>query len=157
MRIRHIEHLTLQTGHQRRSYRDEVGDDIIAMLRPLLERVAAGERVEVPGAVEPRGCTMTGAIGRSRSLLLTVSGPAYEGRSETPILPPLATIGIAPDSLASAALWREWRGGERDDRTPRAPWCAVDLWPGLALHPGAAEWLGDYERCCAWAWCAPAG
>jgi len=35
---------------------------------------------------------------------------------------------------------------------PQAPWCAARLETGLALYPGAAVWLGDYERLVAWAW-----
>lgn len=145
-RPRYIRHLTLDTGDQRDSYRGEVSDEVLAVLRPLLERVAAGERVPVPGEIRPT-CTMTGAVGRSRSLLLTVSGPPVHDEHV-----PLVTIGVAPDSLASATLWREWLNRERDDRTPMAPWCAVRLWPTLALYPEAAHWLGDLERCIAWAW-----
>jgi len=145
---RYIVHLTLDTGDQRRSYRDEVAPHVVATLRPLLDRVAAGERVPIPGDVQPK-CTMTGAVGRHRALVVTVSGPP---RPDAPGGAPLVTFGVAPDSLASATLWREWIGSERDDRTPRAPWCTVRVWPTIALHPEAAGWLGDFERCCAWTW-----
>ena len=39
--------------------------------------------------------------------------------------------------------------------TPEPPWCAVEIHPALALYPAAAEWLGDFERCVAWAWVDP--
>lgn len=142
---RHIRHLTLDTGHQRDSHRHEVADHVVELLRPLLDRAVAGERVPVPGDVQPAGCTLTAARGRDRALLVTVSGPP-------PDHAPLVTLGVAPSSLASAELWREWIGTERDDRTPAPPWCVVRLYPGLALHPEAAHWLGDLERCVAWAW-----
>jgi hypothetical protein len=149
---RYIRHLTLDTGDQRDSYRDEVGDAIVEMLGPLLQRVAAGERVEIPGDVEPR-CTISGATGRGRALLVTVWGPPYDERGiRAPGGLPLVMFGVAPSSLASATLWREWIGTERDDRTPTAPWCAVRIQPGIAVYPSAAGWLGDFERCCAWAW-----
>lgn len=35
---------------------------------------------------------------------------------------------------------------------PGEPWCAVRLEPGIALYPETAHWLGDFERCLAWAW-----
>lgn len=146
MTARYIEHLTLATGHQRRSYRDEVSPEAIALLRPLLERVAAGEQVEVPGFPS---YTIAGALGRDRALLVTLRGPPVEG------MPcPLLTFGIAPSSRASAALWRDWMGCERDDRTPRPPWCCVELLPSIVVCPDALEWAGDFERCCAWAWIA---
>lgn len=148
---RYIRHLTLDTGHQRDSYRDEVDDGVLELLRPMLDRAVRGEHVPVPGAVEPSGCTMSGGVGRSRALLLTVSGPTALGRHSVERTP-IVQIAVAPDSLASAELWRTWIGSERDDRTPRPPWCAVRLMAGMAVYPQAAHWLGDYERCCAWAW-----
>lgn len=140
---RYIRHLTIDTGHQRDSYRDEVADDIVAMLQPLLDRAARGEHVPIPGDIEP-ACTMTGGVGRDRALLLTICAVV----AHLPIL----QIGVAPSSLASAAIWREWFGCARDDRTPAAPWCCVRIMPAMAVYPSAAAWLGDFERCAAWAW-----
>lgn len=149
---RFLRHLTLDTGDQRDSYRDEVSDEVIAVLRPLLDRAVTGERVEIPGDAEPR-CTITAATGRGRALLITVWGPPYGADGiRAPKGVPIATFGVAGSSLASATLWREWQKRERDDRTPTPPWCVVRIEPGLAIFPTAAEWLGDFERCCAWAW-----
>lgn len=141
-RERYIRHLTLDTGDQRDSYRHEVADDVIALLRPRLERAVAGEEVAVPGT----GCVFTAAAGRARSLLVTVWGPPAVGQRV-----PLVTFGVAPNSLASDVLWQTWIGCERDDRTPAPPWCVVRILPGLAVYPQAAHWLGDFERCVAWA------
>lgn len=145
---RYLIHLTLDTGHQRRSYRDEVADDVIALLRPLIDRVVAGERVAIPADVEPAGCTMTGAVGRKRGLLVTVWGPPAADTGERA---PVVTIGVAPSSLASAELWRTWRDDDAGD-PPSPPWCCVELQPGIAAHPDASTWLGDLERCIAWSW-----
>lgn len=35
---------------------------------------------------------------------------------------------------------------------PDAPWCAVVLHPSLSAYRGDVEWMGDFERCIAWAW-----
>lgn len=144
---RYIRHLTVDTGHVRDSYRAEIRDDVIAVLRPLLERAAAGHVVDVPGEVRPAGCRMVAVPGRDRGLRVTVSAPAMG--SSGPSLDPLVTFGVAPSSLAGAALWSEWG---REGEPPAAPWCATVLRGGLVQHPEAAAWLGDYERCCAWAW-----
>jgi hypothetical protein len=158
---RYIRHLTLDTCDQRDSYRSEVAESVIAMLRPMLDRMVAGEVAQVPGDVQP-ACWMTARVVRGRGLLVTVSNvdhlPVYRLGQVMPVGTtrilgtPLLTFGVAPDSLASATLWREWIGAERDDRTPTPPWCVVQLMPGLAGIPAAAEWLGDLERCVAWAW-----
>lgn len=154
MPLRYIRHLALDTGDQRDSHRAEVAADILPMLRRLLDRALTGERVPIPGDVEPR-CTLTATAGRGRALLVTVWGPPYDARGATVgDGVPLVTFGVAPTSLASATLWREWLGTERDDRTPRPPWCAARIHPTLAVYPIAAEWLGDFERCVAWAWVA---
>lgn len=144
-RPRYLRHLTLDTGDQRDSYRTEVADDVLAMLRPLIDRAVAGETVALPAGDPP--CTITAAAGRDRALLVTVWGPP-DGAQRVP----LVTLGVAPSSRASAELWREWIGRERDDRTPAPPWCVAKLQPGLLVYTRAADWLGDLERCIAWAW-----
>ena len=146
-RPRYIRHLNLDTGDTRDCRRGEVADDVIAMLRPLLDRAVAGwpdACVPVPGDVRPPGCTLTARKGRG-ALLVTVCGPRRNG---LPV--PLVTFGVASCSLANAWLWRKWL--QRDDPRPPLPWCAVQLLPGLAVFPEATHWLGDFERCCAWAW-----
>jgi hypothetical protein len=32
------------------------------------------------------------------------------------------------------------------------PWCAVILTPNAARQIDQMDWLGDFERCLAWAW-----
>lgn len=158
----YIEHLTIDTGDQRRSYRTEVADEVVAMLRPLLDRVADGDRVDVPGDVSPR-CTMHGARGRNSTLVVTVSAAEQPTKVPLPLQDvllsvagvrhiPLVSVGLAPSSRAADEVWHAMTQRTRDDRTPSAPWCAVRIYPTLALYPQASAWLGDLERCIAWAW-----
>ena len=37
-------------------------------------------------------------------------------------------------------------------QAPGTPWCAVALHPGFLEQHGASAWIGDFERCIAWAW-----
>ena len=163
---RYIEHLTLATGDTRRCWREEVADDILDMLRPIIDRaLRTGSHVSLPDVVSPPS-TITAAQGRSRALLVTVWGPAVEVPPEVPNqVPlgeppgptPLVTLGVAPTSLASAELWRQMVPGGGEEQVPRppapaVPWLAVKLYPTATLWPEAMSWLGDFERCIAWAW-----
>lgn len=140
---RSIHHLTLSTGHSRRSQRDEVPADVVALLRPLLDRALAGESVLLPG---PPGVALyLTAESGGRWLLAGVHG---EGML-------LATVAVATTALSGARLWRHILGEGDDDARPPAPWCAVRLELGLALHSQMGEvagLLGDCERCLAWTW-----
>lgn len=131
---------SLDSSTSRDSRRDELAPDAIDALRPMLDRVADGATVALPGT--KHRCRMTGAMGRHRALLLTINA----GND------PVASIGIAPSPGASDELWREWIGRSADDRTPRAPWCVLQRLPGLSLHQDLAPWLDVFGRSCAWAW-----
>lgn len=157
-RERYIEHVTLTTGHTRRSPRSEVSDEVVAMLRPLLDRALRGEHVAIPGAVP--ACTMTGGV-HGRCCAVTVwSQDPVSGGTARPQPVPIATVGVAEHSRCGAYLWRHLHEtaqppqqlATRPDQVPPEPWCAARLEVGAALVPEAMEWLGDLERCIAWTW-----
>lgn len=169
---RYIEHLTLTTGHTRRCWRQEVADDVLAMLRPLIDRaVSTGRHVPLPDVVSPR-CTITAVTSRGRALMVSIWAPAVDGPDTKPDKmsgqmsgrmhrftgpTPLVTLGVAPTSLAGAELWRQMVPGGGEEQVPRpaapaVPWCAVKIYDTAALWPEAMSWLGDFERCLAWAW-----
>lgn len=65
------------------------------------------------------------------------------------------TFAVAPDGAPLA--WRSLhrrpsRNGVPAPQEPEAPWCAVLLHKTLPLGGDATLWLGDFERCVAWAW-----
>ena len=147
---RYIRHLTIDTGHQRDSYRAEVADEVVAMLRPLIVQAKLC-LAPIPGS-SPE-CTMLAWTDRARGLLCAVYGPPTIPTDGQSCL--LTRFWVAPTSLAAV---RAWEGvvksgfAAADQQPPPAPWCAVALGSGLGLHPQAAHWLGDFERCIAWAW-----
>lgn len=149
--MRYVEHVTLATGHTRRSPRSEVADGVVQAMAFGLRRAVTGDRIDVPYVDDPP-CTMT-ATGEGRCLIATVWGPEYEGQ---PV--PLVTIGVATHARCGGPAWRLLHDhallpSQTDrDRQPPVPWCAARLEPGVALHPSVAGWIGDYERCLAWAW-----
>lgn len=77
------------------------------------------------------------------------------GRIATGPDDPLATLGVAQRSRHGERLWAmmiDNFGAAPGLTRPAEPWCAVALHPALAMHIDAAHWLGDLERCIAWAW-----
>lgn len=152
----YINHLTLSTGHVSRIERGDVNGETLARVGPWLAALTAtGESAPLPVS----GLATYSAIGSvyGGALILTVSGPTQQSGPMVGNAPPLVTLGVAKRSRHGTALWPLLsaphmppvkRGIER----PAEPWCAVAIWPTIMLHPESMEWLGDLERCIAWAW-----
>ena len=147
----YVNHLTLATGHVSRIHRGDVAGEALARVAPWLGAMAqSGSPAPLPvSAVSDY--TASAAVSDG-ALIVTIS--AGSGRAP----PPLVTLGVAKHSRHGAALWPLLTGPSMPRiktglQSPAEPWCAVILWPSLALHPSAAAWLGDLERCIAWAWC----
>lgn len=145
----YINHLTLDTGNLTRIERGDVAGETLARVAPWLEAIVqSGTPAPLPVHALER-YTAHAAL-QDGCLMLTVNGKRGQ---------PLVTLAVAKRSRQGAAMWGllsespgvpPMRAGlER----PAEPWCAVTIWPGLALDFGAANWLGDFERCVAWAWC----
>ena len=141
-------HYTLNTGHIRMSPRSEVADDIIDVLRPIVEEgehIIRGILVVVPHT--------------DHGFVATIYADP-DGRV------PLCTIGVADTIHAEEEIWPcledmylritdggiMARAGFQSPRKPTSlPWLAVVL-HGALVRPETMEWLGDMERCLAWAW-----
>jgi hypothetical protein len=132
-----ILHVTLQTGHTSRSYRQDVSDTTIATLRPL---VGADGEYAIPGvSARKLQVTRTG-----RLLLATIQGDD-----------PICTLAIADRSVGADKLWEmiheRTKAATHRGKPPSAPWCAARLEPGFASCPDEdAAWLADFQRCLAW-------
>ena len=141
----YIHHLTLTTGHASRVSDGDVSGETMARVRPWLEAmVESGRPMPLPVSALADDYSAH-ASAKDGALLVTVSGPTGL---------PMVTIGVAARSRHAVKLWAELvaLSGAADPGRPSAPWCAVVLWPDLSAHMDAAAWLGDLERCVAWAW-----
>lgn len=146
----HIHHLTITTGHTRRSLRDEIDPAVRPGIARLLADGLAAGRVDLT-MVHPPG----------HWLRLTPNGKCLAVTVMHGDDLPLVTFGVASHSRCGARLWRMLTAGAlvteggrhlSPARAPQEPWCAARLEPGLAYMPDSAAWLGDLERCIAWAW-----
>lgn len=150
---RAIRHITLTTGHVRDSLPGEVSPEAIDAIAAIIERMCAGEVAEpVPLPGIGAGYSIAGR-GTSRCLVASVYA---DGPPSTMV----CTIGVALHSRCGASLWRELHRWGRTPvvtdpwRCPPEPWVAAALDEGVAVHPDCTYWLGDFERCLAWAFSA---
>lgn len=155
-------HLTINTGHSNFSPRDEVDQKILAWCQDVaLETVAAntGQAINLPrmpdyfltAAAEGSGLIATAwkklpqemAVAGTDKMPLVTWGVAVEKDSDSHIW----------DILLNEAKQFESITGKVSAKKPdRTPWCSVLLLPTIGYDPDSAHWLGDLERCLAWAW-----
>lgn len=129
-----IQHYTIESGDCRESPRSEVSDAAIAALRPIL---VTGTH-DLPGPAGYR-LRVTVAVQSLAATVIQASSGA-----------PLVTTYVAVEQGALDAILSST--GARPAVPLRLPCCLVTLHPTLALDPDAMGWLGDLERCIAWAW-----
>lgn len=153
----YINHITLTTGHLGRSPRAAVADDALAVLVPWLQdAIASPDGLPIP--VPPLAHYSCKAMVESGALVATIFAPAGPHTSGQPYagdMLPLITFGVAQRSRQGGGLWAlmvAQFGAAEGLQEPATPWCAVAIHPSIAGYPEAAKWLGDLERCIAWAW-----
>lgn len=152
----YLNHITLTTGHLARTSRGDVPAEVTAVLAPWLQGlVDSGKAAPLP--VPALSEYSAQALLQDGALVVTLyapAGPYQPGKPHGGNVMPLVTIGVAHRSRHAAQLWDALcaavpRRPKMD--MPAAPWLAVITHPTLAAHLGATEWLGDLERCVAWA------
>lgn len=157
MTDRYINHVTITTGDTRRSYRDEVADDVVEWISATLlpESLAEHDAGDLGPAIPSTGLHLTAMSGGRCGLVASVISPVEE--SDRPFVPVLV-FGVAAESRCAAKIWDllHMPGSYyvTDPHTPPAsPWCAARLEPAAStLGRHALMMLGDFERCLAWAW-----
>ncbi len=152
--MNYLRHITLNTGHDRLSPREEIEnlDQVLGLLRPLVEEAIRGERVRIPSV--PTECYMTGGADRACVAVTILSSPDHGGGV------PIATIAIAGAEACGFDTWWELHMTSDPAITlatagtspPPPPWCAARLERGAHFWPETMDWLGDFERCLAWTW-----
>jgi len=154
----YINHITLNTGHMSRIQVGDVAGETLARVSPWLAAlVQSGQLMPLP--VSSLSAYTAHATVQDGALVLTVSGPTVTDTGPMQgMQPPLVTIGVVKKSR-HAHLWGLMTTGAhmppaaKGIKAPQTPWCAIAVWPSSVLCADAFEWLGDFERCVAWAWC----
>lgn len=154
----YIHHLTLSTGHLSRIERGDVSGETLARVGPWLAALAASPGDSLPLPVDALSDYTGLAAVLDGSLIVTISGPAMKSGPMRGKRPPLVTIAVAKRSRHGAELWPLLQAPhmpavKRGLTRPAEPWAAVSIWPTVMLYRDSVHWLGDLERCIAWAWC----
>jgi hypothetical protein len=142
-----IEHITLQTAHTRRCGRDEISDDALVFCQELITTALINPNKPVP-IPNFDGYFLSGGNEPEKGLFGTV----WCGGN------PLVTIIVAVSSENSTQLWQKLHqhttlpAKTEPNNPPLVPWVAASLTVSSVLNDEAMEWLGDFERCLAWAW-----
>ena len=134
-----LNHITITTGHNRVSPRHEVDDYSLDVLKSWIDSVPTGTPVALPGDFDGARATITIDGG---ALMCTI----WIGDT------PAVTFGCVKDAKDGQKVWDNLLtlSGHTQTQKPAEPYCAVVLRSVFAI----VNWLGDIERCIAWAWIA---
>lgn len=155
----HLRHISLPRGPERLSSRAEVNEKVMALVTPwLATMVATGGRC--PLALPAVSHFSASALARDNTLRVDLWGPVGPFRAERPHKGKtalVATLAVAPDPAIGETLWTSLlqQGGMSWRKPPAEPWCGVLQAPaGMAAHPKAGRWIGEFQNSMAFAWLA---
>lgn len=153
----YLNHITLNTGHLARTSRTDVAPAVTQLLASWLPATLnSGKYHHLP--VPELSHFSAQIFVQDGALVVTVSasvGPHQQGKPHNGQTMPLVTFGVAQRSRQGAPLWSmlvKAFGCVAGLQQPGTPYCAVAIHPRIAAYKGATGWLGDFERCVAWAW-----
>ncbi|WP_059049075.1 hypothetical protein [Paenibacillus senegalimassiliensis] len=140
METEFLNHVTLNTGHTRKSYASEVDKKMYFVMRRLFKEALKPEGVKLFEIYRAK----TTQVGPTA--VTTVYGP--EGA-------PILTTACSKEDDGS--LWRmmhETFNGPLATKAKRPaplPYVVDRIEVGASIHLDALQWTGDFSRCFAWA------
>jgi hypothetical protein len=136
-----LKHITLNSGHVRDSPRSEVADEVLDAVRLLVVKTGA---FDVPG--QP---------GFKTHLTLDRGAAVFDVCIDDA---PIVIGAVAWQTEYAATIWsaleimaKQFGATKKPTLPATLPWLAVLLLPTAEAWGDAMQWLGDYERCLAWA------
>jgi len=146
----YLHHVTITTGHSRRSSRADASDEAIAAVAAWIQAA-----LRQPGPVPlmpPFGDYVAQALTTDGALVVTLYGRAPQVGPRLP----LVSMAVATRSRHGRDLWDVLlKGAPRalpHLARPPAPWCAVTVHPTAPSDLEALSWAADFELVVAWAW-----
>lgn len=152
----YLQHITLNTAHISRADRADVSDAAIAMIAPwMLDGFSKDKPVPLPVAdLSHYSAHFKVDDGALICTVYAPFKPHVSGQPSDDSSLPVATFAVAQRSRHAHAwgLLVNAFGAHPGITSPSTPWLAVHIHESAAAYINSMDWLGDFERCCAWAW-----
>lgn len=150
----YMNHITLTTGHNRKSPRSEVSQKTIDLIAPWLKEAIKSEK---PISLPRKDLSnYTALVSESDDgLIVSVFGQSKQIENGRPL--PLVTFHVVRKEGSAAEMWKHAQAPymlpiASGLKCPAVPFAAVSTWPTSFMFFDALVWLGDFERCVAWTW-----
>lgn len=157
MKSPYLDHITLTTGHSRKSARAEVPLQALHAASSVIHQAQATDAViPLPSGLSDYGIRASAKGNALRVTVFALNTASTDLLKQVDAIP-LVTFGVGHDNRDGIALWNDLiaeYGAHPSVRYPYHMWCAAVLHLGVITDPEAAMWIGDFERCAAWAWIA---
>jgi len=144
--MKHFEHLTYNTPHCRTSYRKEVSNDIIPVMKKMIAESLKTGKAEVLDGTYVWITTENGG----RNYIATLFS------DKDLKIPLLSTVGLQ-DKEAAEEIFAQWEQMYSNIKTADTkplehdfPMVCDLLFPTLIFRPDITKWTGDFTRCLAW-------
>lgn len=145
-----FEHITLTTGHNRECFSSEVSKDALGVCHDLIMKSSLYQSlVPIPGFPQYSTRMQISATNLTAEVFKSVRGVQVR----------VLTMGVALAPESGEKLWKDLHNGASDflpmvtraELPPSRPWIAARLREGQIVAFDSMCWLGDFERCLAWA------
>lgn len=141
MKEKYLYHVTVTTGHARKSPRSEVSDDTINILKTWISDMLKGD---LRGIVDSHYSCRAGQY-NAKMIEFIISRLSDDFKQVD-----LVRFVVCNHSRRKNVAWA-LVGGKGD--APDTPFCAVQLFDNFLLQDlEHLSFFGDFERCIAWAW-----
>ena len=139
---RYIYHITINTGHARKTPRSEINPNLTALLRGYINDMLAGRLL---GVVDDKYACRIGE--HNGKMCEFVIARVEDDLTQTDII----RFTVCRHSRKKARAW-ELVGGT--GTPPEAPFCAAQILNAATIPDDLAYMpiFGDFERCIAWVW-----
>ncbi len=131
--IKYFNHITIDTGHSRHSYRDEVSEGVIATMTDWVRRMKKDD--EIINIYDNYTCQLLHINSKMADFMVGIDNDGVE-----------YDVLRFTICLHSRYKQRAWHTVDGKGKAPQTPFIAVKFINVLFVEPA----LSDFERCLAW-------